>query len=92
MSSDTVLNRQVILVERPDGPIVDATFAIRDAPLPSLAEGEALGRLLGWVQAGEIVWHEQVAEGIATAPAALQGLFEGRNLGKQLVRVWNPDA
>ncbi|MGB3329238.1 MAG: NADP-dependent oxidoreductase [Thermomicrobiales bacterium] len=53
---------------------------------------EALGRLLGWVQAGEIVWHEQVAFGLVAAPAALQGLFEGRNLGKQLVRVWNPDA
>lgn len=53
---------------------------------------EALGHLLSWVQAGEIVWHEQVAEGLAAAPDALQGLFEGRNLGKQLVSVWDPGA
>jgi len=53
---------------------------------------EALGQLLAWVQAGEIVWHEQVAERLGAAPDALRGLFEGRNLGKQLVQVWTPDA
>ncbi|GAA1831950.1 NADP-dependent oxidoreductase [Actinomadura chokoriensis] len=48
---------------------------------------EALSRLAGWVSAGELRWAEDVVEGLHNAPAALQRLFDGANLGKQLVRV-----
>ena len=48
---------------------------------------EAVVQLHEWVRDRRIVVPEQVAEGLEKAPAALQGLFEGRNLGKQLVRV-----
>jgi NADPH-dependent curcumin reductase CurA len=43
--------------------------------------------LARWHAAGELRWRETVLEGIASAPAALIGLFEGRNLGKMLVRL-----
>jgi NADPH-dependent curcumin reductase CurA len=42
------------------------------------------------VRAGRIVFRESVAEGIEAAPAAFIGLLEGRNFGKQLVRVAAP--
>ncbi|KAG6419904.1 hypothetical protein SASPL_116416 [Salvia splendens] len=39
------------------------------------------------LEEGEIAYVEDVAEGLESAPAALIGLFSGRNVGKQLVRV-----
>lgn len=44
-------------------------------------------RLRRWVEDGEIRYRETVTEGIENAPAAFLGLFEGRNVGKQLVAV-----
>lgn len=51
---------------------------------------EALGRLVTWVNEGKIVYTEHIADGLEATPASLQGLFEGRNLGKQLVKVSSP--
>lgn len=48
---------------------------------------QALYQMLAWVQAGDIRYEETISSGLETAPAALAGLFKGRNLGKQLVRV-----
>jgi NADPH-dependent curcumin reductase CurA len=39
------------------------------------------------VRDGKLKYREDIAEGLDTAPAALIGMFEGRNFGKQLVRV-----
>ncbi len=47
----------------------------------------ALAELVGWVASGELSWSEDVAEGLSSAPAALQGLFDGTNLGKRIVDV-----
>uniref|UniRef100_A0A7N0U149 Uncharacterized protein n=1 Tax=Kalanchoe fedtschenkoi TaxID=63787 RepID=A0A7N0U149_KALFE len=35
----------------------------------------------------KIVYVEDTAEGLEAAPAALIGLFSGRNIGKQVVRI-----
>jgi NADPH-dependent curcumin reductase CurA len=48
---------------------------------------EAIGALAGWVQAGKIVDKIDVQHGLENAPATLRRLFEGRNKGKQLLRV-----
>ncbi|CAM4450526.1 NADP-dependent oxidoreductase [Nocardia ninae] len=48
---------------------------------------EAFGRLHAWMTQGDIVYAEDIQEGLELAPAMLRGLFEGRNLGKQLLRV-----
>ena len=45
------------------------------------------GRLRRWVADGEVRYRETVTEGIESAPEAFLGLFEGTNVGKQLVRV-----
>lgn len=39
------------------------------------------------VAAGEIAVVEDIAEGLESAPEAFMGLLEGRNVGKQIVRV-----
>jgi NADPH-dependent curcumin reductase CurA len=41
----------------------------------------------GWIAEGRLRYRESVAEGLASAPSAFIGLLEGRNLGKQLVRL-----
>lgn len=47
----------------------------------------AIEELSGHVAAGRLRYRESVAEGLAAAPAALIGLLQGHNLGKQLVRL-----
>jgi len=48
---------------------------------------EADSRLAEWVRAGKITPRADMLEGFENAPAALMRLFEGRNVGKQLLRV-----
>jgi len=48
---------------------------------------QATARLADWVSEGEIEYRETVADGLESAPDAFLGLFDGENLGKQLVQV-----
>jgi NADPH-dependent curcumin reductase CurA len=52
------------------------------------AEGRA--ELRGWIDAGKLHWAEDVVEGLDQAPATLQRLFDGQNLGKQLLHLADP--
>jgi len=47
----------------------------------------ALAELAGWLASGAIVDREDIVEGLENTPAALVRLFEGKNQGKQLVKV-----
>ncbi len=47
----------------------------------------AIPQLVRWVAEGKIKYHETVAHGLASAPAAFIGMLKGANLGKQLVKV-----
>jgi NADPH-dependent curcumin reductase CurA len=44
-----------------------------------------------WITEGRLHWAEDMAEGIENAPSALRRLFDGQNLGKQLLHVADPD-
>ncbi|GMP78879.1 hypothetical protein CsSME_00034650 [Camellia sinensis var. sinensis] len=46
-----------------------------------------LEMILPCIKGGKITYVEDVAEGLESAPAALIGLFSGRNVGKQVVVV-----
>lgn len=46
-----------------------------------------LDAVLPYIREGKVVYVEDVADGLENAPAALVGLFSGRNVGKQLVVV-----
>ncbi len=43
--------------------------------------------LAGWIAAGKLVYQEDILDGLERLPEALMRLFNGQNLGKQLVRV-----
>jgi len=52
--------------------------------------GEAIGALLGWINAGELVHAEDIQEGFENTPKTFLRLFEGQNLGKQLLKIADP--
>jgi len=49
--------------------------------------GAFLGEVTPLVRDGRLKFREDIVDGLDAAPAALIGLFEGRNFGKMLVRV-----
>lgn len=51
---------------------------------------DAIRDLRAWVDAGDLVYEEDVQEGLEHAPATLQRLFDGRNIGKQLLKITDP--
>ena len=57
---------------------------------PRFAEGAA--QLAAWVRAGELAHREDIQEGIENAPRTFLRLFSGENLGKQLLRVGEPEG
>ncbi len=48
---------------------------------------EGRSALRKWVDEGEIVYEEDIKEGLENAPRTLRRIFEGANLGKQLLKV-----
>jgi NADPH-dependent curcumin reductase CurA len=52
---------------------------------------EAYTALAEWVSAGEIAWRDDIQEGFDNIPATLQRLFDGRNTGKQLLKLAEPE-
>lgn len=46
-----------------------------------------LDLVLPYIRQGKISYVEDISEGLESAPAALVGLFSGRNVGKQVVRL-----
>jgi hypothetical protein len=52
--------------------------------------GEAREQLSKWLAAGDLVHREDVQEGLENAPATFQRLFQGKNTGKQLLKVADP--
>ncbi len=53
---------------------------------------EFLAEMTPWVLAGEIRFAEDIQQGLENAPATLRRLFEGKNLGKQLLQIAEPQA
>ncbi|TYL39885.1 NADP-dependent oxidoreductase [Natronococcus pandeyae] len=54
--------------------------------------GEALDRLSTFIREDDLHYREHVVEGFENAPNAFMGLFEGENVGKQLVQVAEYDG
>ena len=85
--------------ELPTGPRKLATLVEKRATVEGFLVGdyqprfEGATRQLGeWVQTGDVQYRETVTEGLENAPDAFLGLFEGENIGKQLVKVAERDA
>ena len=43
--------------------------------------------MLPYIREGKIMYVEDIAEGLESGPAALVGLYSGRNVGKQVVLI-----
>jgi NADPH-dependent curcumin reductase CurA len=41
----------------------------------------------GWIREGRVKYREDVVDGLENAPKVFQGLLQGRNFGKQVIRV-----
>jgi NADPH-dependent curcumin reductase CurA len=52
--------------------------------------GTAIDDLRQWVDKGQLVYQEDIQYGIENAPDVLQRLFDGRNIGKQLLEIAEP--
>jgi len=52
---------------------------------------KAIATLAAWIAEGKLRYHESIAEGLEKAPRAFIGLFRGDNLGKQLVKIGEPE-
>jgi len=48
---------------------------------------EAYDNMLQWIKEDKLIYHEDILEGLESMPAALNRLFEGKNVGKQLVKI-----
>jgi len=80
--------------ERPTGPRKLGKLIETRATVEGFLVGDfqpratAATRQLGeWVSTGEVEYRETVTEGLENAPDAFLGLFDGDNIGKQLVHV-----
>jgi hypothetical protein len=73
-------NDRFVLVNRVrvQGFIVSDFYARRDA---------ALAQLAAWLRDGKLQYREDVVDGLDRAPAAFIGMLQGKNFGKQLVRL-----
>lgn len=48
---------------------------------------EAYTHMAKWISEGKLKYHEDVLQGLESMPQALNRLFEGKNVGKQLVKI-----
>ena len=74
---------------RPEGILIKKTalmqgFLIRDHAKDF---GRALRQLSAWLKDGSLDYEETIVEGFEKLPEAFIGLFEGKNLGKMVVKV-----
>lgn len=55
--------------------------------LQTRSHAEFLTQMRAWIDEGAVTPVEHISEGLDKAPEALQGIFEGRNVGKSIVKV-----
>lgn len=50
-----------------------------------------IAQMREWVESGQIYVQEDMVDGLEHCPETLAGLFQGKNFGKQLLKVCEPD-
>jgi hypothetical protein len=79
------------------GPRIETTLIKSSVLMQGFTVGDFSSRfsegareLAGWLQEGKLKYEETIAQGFENIPQAFLGLFEGTNLGKQLVKIAEP--
>ena len=52
---------------------------------------KAIEEISGWVREGKIIYKEDIQEGLENAPSTLVRLYTGQNVGKQLLKISEPE-
>jgi NADPH-dependent curcumin reductase CurA len=78
----------------PTGPRIERLIMTKRAimggfvVLDHIAEFDtASARLAQWVREGRLRFREEIVDGIDRCPGAIADLYQGRNLGKRIVRL-----
>jgi NADPH-dependent curcumin reductase len=76
------------------GPRVERLLLTRRARMQGMLVGdyrdrfsEALAGLTAMVRAGTLIYREDVLHGLESAPASIEGLYAGENLGKRVIKL-----
>ena len=48
---------------------------------------EARDQMIEWIKSGKLTYHEDILDGLESMPEALNRLYQGKNIGKQLVKI-----
>lgn len=80
------------------GPRMQGQFIKTSAMMKGFTLGDytnelptGVAALTQWLQEGKLKYDETIVEGFENTPEAFLGLFKGTNLGKQLVKVADPE-
>lgn len=78
----------------PQGPRLERHLLVKRASMKGFVifdhpEHQPVARrdLAQWIRDGQLVYQEDVLDGIHQAPDAIAGLYRGENLGKRLIRI-----
>ncbi len=52
---------------------------------------EAQKRMRNWIKSGDVVYKEDIQTGFENIPTTFQRLFSGKNFGKQLLKLADPE-
>ncbi|MGV6806409.1 MAG: NADP-dependent oxidoreductase, partial [bacterium] len=52
---------------------------------------EGIAQMREWVESGKIYVQEDIVDGLEHCPETLRGLFQGKNFGKQLLKIADPE-
>lgn len=53
---------------------------------------QAFSEMVQWVKEGKIKYKESIVEGLENAPEAFIGILNGKNFGKQLIKIADPST
>ena len=83
--------------DRPPGPSQYPNLIMKNARMEGLLGRDYSGRfaearptMLGWIHSGQLKPKEDVVVGLENAPRTMVRVFEGANVGKQLLKVADP--
>ena len=86
-ASQATRSQQIVLVSRPEGMPTSSNFKMGSTEIRPIEEGDFLVKN-HWMSVDPYMrGRMKDTEGLENAPAAFMGLFEGDNLGKQLVHI-----